>query len=150
MAKHQPALRPHIEKQVNDGKIGEKTVAEAKDLEIRNRMERRVGVVGQFRADALAEIVYRFLAGQSEGLGVEIRTVVHADIGMVLKEVEDKMLQGFVEIDEKAVVPVEDRKEIVGVVFKECTAVVGRDDGLPVLVAPFAVLADADVAHTGL
>ena len=125
-------------------------MAEGKNLEIRNRVERGVGVVGQFRSDALAEIVHGFLAVQTQSIGIDVWAVVHADIGMVVEEVEDKVLQGFVEVDEEPVVPVEYRMEFVGVVFEECATVVGGDDGLPVLMAPFAVLADADVAHAGL
>ncbi len=92
------------------------------------------------RADGVAEVV------GTHGSGVHV-LVRDADIGAHVEQLAE--LGGYlhVEVEEKLPAALEERTQVVGVVHEERRLAVGRHDGVPVEVAPLAVVGDAYVAH---
>lgn len=143
---HDTTLRSAIKQEINHGEVGEETMTLGENLKIRLRAEARVGVGGEFRPNGLTEIFY-LKALLPQGIGIKVGIVVDADIRMEVKKVKYKMTKGGIEIHKIAERLAVDILEIVGIVGEESAAVVGRNDSLPMLVSPFPMLADANVAH---
>lgn len=67
---------------------------------------------------------------------------------MYIDEIADDFVEGGVEVDEVVVGSRNiKRREFIGIVLKEWTLSVSCAQGVPVVVAPFSVLADTDVAN---
>ena len=92
------------------------------------------------RADGVAEVV----GTHRSGIHVLIRD---ADIRTHVEQLAE--LGGYlhVEVEEKLPAALEERTQVVGVVHEERRLAVGRHDGVPMEVAPLAVVGDAYVAH---
>jgi hypothetical protein len=57
------------------------------------------------------------------------------------------MCDGKVEVEEKLPLSLEERAQVVGQELEEGALAIGREQGVPVLVPPVAVVAQADVFH---
>lgn len=123
-------------------------MALGENLKIGHGAKRRVGIGGELRTYGLTEIFYR-IALPPQCFGINVRLGVDADVGVKIEEMEDERQKVSVEIYEIPIGTTIDGFEIVGIIAEEGTAVVGRDDGLPMLMAPVAMIADANVAHGG-
>lgn len=132
-----------IEEEIDDGEIGQKAVAVGKHLGVGQGLEMWIPVVPEFGADAFAQVDdFAFEAG-----GVEIVAVVDVEVGTEVEQAEDGVLQLGVEVDQPSLLAAIDGRKLVGIVGEIGTAVVGRDEGVPMEVAPSAVVGQADVAH---
>ena len=119
------------------------------NLEIGHGAKRRVGIGSELRTYGLTTIFHRMpLPPQS--LCIEVASGVDADVRVKVEQMENQRLEIGIEIHKIAIGTAIDGFEIIGIIGEEGTAVVGRDDGLPMLVAPVAMIADADVAHGGV
>ena len=122
-----------------------------KDLPVGYGMESGVESVVDFGADAFAKVVAIVLVASDVTLTVDV------DVQMEPKSVEDEVAKRGVEIDEaqRLSVGIDERlveyaMEVVGVVLEVGAGAVGADDGVPVLAAPFTVVADEDAVHGSL
>ena len=89
--------------------------------------------------DALAEVV-----GIGRG-GDVVRGALH--VGSEVYQRADQTAEGFVEVHQELVLPLVEGAEIVLVILEERRVVVGGLQGVPMQVAPVAVVGDADVAR---
>ena len=145
VAEHQQALRPHVEQQVDDAEVGQEAQTLLKHLIVGLRAESRVGRAEVLLGvDALAAVLG--LAGGEVGAVRRAATQVRLDVD----EGAHQAAQRFVEVHEELVPLLVEGAEVVPVVLEERGVVVGRLQGVPVQVAPVAVVGDADVAHQAL
>lgn len=104
------------------------------DLPIGARLEVVVGL-WMLGVDSVTIVVWMFL--------YIFRGVFHvrADVN----KLTDGLANGFVEINEKGITLLEERTDVVSIVFKEGTFAVGRLQGIPVNVSPLVMVADTQV-----
>ena len=140
VAEHEQGFGPHVEEQVDNAQVGHEAVARLEHLVVGHRPERGVFPL-VFGADEGAAV---------EGVGRGLVVVGEPDAGLQVEQAADGVAQGFVEVEQIGVGPLQHGAQVVGVVFEVRAGVVGRDQCLPVQVAPVAVVAEPYVAHGGV
>ena len=71
------------------------------------------------------------------------------DDGMYIEQLANLLADGFVEVEEIVPALFEERAQVVLIIHEEGRVAVGRLQGVPMEVAPVAVVADADVFERG-
>lgn len=135
------ALRTLVKQQVEDAKVGQEAVALRTHLIIRCRVEVGVGQ-RMFRANSLAEVDNCIiLRWQHDILFRECYLWPHVEqLAHGVHDVE-------VEVEEKGVLFLEERSQVVGIKLEEGRLAVGRHQRVPVQMSPVAMVRDTNVAH---
>lgn len=139
LLQHEAGLRSHIEEQVHDAQVGQKAVLLLEHLIVGRRSERLVGFIARFGADGFSEIV------GLHGGGVNVVTG-RAYVGCQAEPMANQLLEGRVKVDEVGEVLTVDGQKVVGHIFKKRAVLITTFQGVPVQVAPVAVVAQPDVA----
>ena len=136
------ALGPHVEQEVHDAQVGDESVLLLEHLVVCCGAVVLVVLPGGLGHYCMAEI------GHSIGTFLVyfgwLQRCVYPD------EAAHQLGQLPVEIVEELNLLLVKGAEVILVVLEEGGMAVGRLEGVPVLVAPVAVVADADVAHQAL
>ena len=152
-------LGAHVEQQVEHAEVGPEAVAAGEDLIVGPRLEGRVGqrVLG---VDGVAVVVGHRAAGlgpgqRGRGAVARGRAWRHggavgrgvADGGVYVEQAAHRFADGLVEVAQVLPAALEEGAQVVGVILEEGRLAVGRHQGVPVQMAPVAVVADAHVAR---
>lgn len=144
LLQYEQALRPHVEKQVYDAEIGQETKTLLKHLVIGDGAEGRIlRTVLFLGVNTLTEVVWFVFRGCVVG-GCPLHVWFEVD------ETAYQTAKCFIEVCQKFVLLLVEGTEVIFVVFKEGSVIVGRFQCVPMQVTPVAVVGDAYVAQRTL
>ena len=140
--KDEYALGTHIEKQIHDAKVGDEAMLLLEHLIVCRRTERCVLLPRYLGSDHMAKIVHSI--GMLEVFVRRAKRYIQPD------EVAHQLGQLQVEVVEKRYLLLVERTEVVLVIQEEGSVAIGSLQGIPMLVSPITMIADANVAHQAL
>jgi hypothetical protein len=130
-----------VEEHVDDAEVGDKAQLLEEDLIIRTGEECGIDCpIVFFRVDDVAEVVFVGCERLSVFVGA-------TDDGLHIYQSADEAGERFVEVDEVGEVLFVERSEVVLVELVIRRGVVSRLDGVPMQVAPLAMVGDTYVTH---
>ena len=139
--KIEDAFGSHVEQQVENAEVGQEAGLLLIHLVIAVRHEVGIGC-GMLGIDSRSEVgEWCRLEGWRDEIGCQ------SDRRMNVDEFAHFYADGLVEIEQKRPSLLKERAQVIGIVFKERGVAVGRLQGLPVHVAPVAVVADECILH---
>ena len=143
----------HVEEQIGDAEVGQETETLLKYLVVGDGDEGRVCCVGSARRDEGAEVggegQWAMDNGQWRMDNGPVLSLWKDEVGGALvggvdvEQLGNESDESFVEIEEEAGGTFVEGGEVVGIIFEERRMTIGTANGIPVMVAPVAVVADA-------
>ena len=140
VAEDEAAFRSHVEQKICDAEVGEEAGAVGEDLIVGRRMEGGVSVGGCFGRDDFAEVK---VAGTGSLI---VRAFLN--VAVQFEEFNHQLVESAVQVGQQAEVRVKHAFEIVGVELKKRTALIRRDECVPMQVSPVPVGRDLNFADT--